>query len=233
MIILPANSDMKKYAVIVAGGNGSRMGGTVPKQFLQLKGKPIVWHTLETFLRSFDDLQIILVVPANHEEDANALIGQTSASDRIKIVIGGSTRFQSVQNGLQLATDPSIVFVHDGVRCLVTEALIRRCYFQALEKGSAIPAIAVSDSIRKMEGGSTVPIDRTQLLAVQTPQTFRSEIILPAFLQPYKDTFTDEATVVEAAGQEVFMIEGEKENIKITLPADLVIAEQLLNRKGE
>ncbi len=221
---------MKKYAVIVAGGNGTRMGGLVPKQFLQLKGRPVVWHTLETFLRAFEDLLIILVAPANFEPEGDALIRQTTAPWRIQMVTGGPTRFHSVQNGLQKIEEESVVFVHDGVRCLVTEKLIRRCYNQALEKGSAVPAVAVSDSIRMMEGSSTRAIDRNLLLAVQTPQTFRSEIILPAFEQPYSETFTDEATVAEAAGHQVFMIEGEKENIKITLPADLVIAEQLLGK---
>lgn len=219
---------MKKYAVIVAGGNGTRMGSAVPKQFLQLKGKPLLWYTLETFLRAFDDLLIILVIPADFEAEGGKLIRQTAAPTRIQTVAGGATRFHSVQNGLRQIKEGSVVFVHDGVRCLVTETLIRRCYSQALEKGSAIPAVAVSDSMRIVEGEGTRPIDRGSLLAVQTPQTFRSNIILPAFQQNYSEAFTDEATVVEAAGHQVFMIEGEKENIKITLPADLVIAEQLL-----
>ena len=126
--------------------------------------------------------------------------------------------------------EASVVFVHDGVRCLVTEKLIKRCYEQALEKGNAIPAVAVNDSIRMKEGNKTKVVDRSRLLAVQTPQTFLSDIILPAFEQPYEEAFTDEATVAEAAGYEVFMIEGEKENIKITQPADLLIAEQLIGR---
>ena len=117
--------------------------------------------------------------------------------------------------------------MHDGVRCIVSEALIRRCYEQTLIKGNAIPAVAVNDSIRMVEGNKTKVVDRSRLLAVQTPQTFRSNILLSAFEQPYDEAFTDEATVAEAAGHEIFMIEGEKENIKITLPADLLIAEQL------
>ncbi|HRN54958.1 MAG TPA: 2-C-methyl-D-erythritol 4-phosphate cytidylyltransferase [Agriterribacter sp.] len=221
---------MKKYAVIVAGGNGTRMGGLVPKQFLQLKGRPVVWHTLETFLRAFDDLRIILVAPSGFMEEGRQLVQQTTAPLRIQVVAGGATRFHSVQNGLKKIDETSVVFVHDGVRCLVTENLIRRCYYQALDKGSAIPAVAVSDSIRMKEGNGTRPVNRSLLLAVQTPQTFRSEIILPAFEQPYSEAFTDEATVAETAGHEVFIIEGEKENIKITLPADLVIAEQLFGK---
>ncbi|HRQ51546.1 MAG TPA: 2-C-methyl-D-erythritol 4-phosphate cytidylyltransferase, partial [Agriterribacter sp.] len=180
---------MKKYAVIVAGGNGTRMGGLVPKQFLQLKGRPVVWHTLETFLRAFDDLRIILVAPSGFMEEGRQLVQQTTAPLRIQVVAGGATRFHSVQNGLKKIDETSVVFVHDGVRCLVTENLIRRCYYQALDKGSAIPAVAVSDSIRMKEGNGTRPVNRSLLLAVQTPQTFRSEIILPAFEQPYSEAF--------------------------------------------
>jgi 2-C-methyl-D-erythritol 4-phosphate cytidylyltransferase len=221
---------MTKYAVIVAGGTGTRMGSAVPKQFMLLNGKPVLLHTIETFLRVYADLQIILVLPAPFEEEGRQLVLQSTAPSRVQIVPGGATRFHSVQNGLKKINETSVVFVHDAVRCLVTEALIRRCYEQALIKGNAIPAVAVNDSIRMMEGNRTKVVDRSRLLAVQTPQTFRSEIILPAFEQPYKEAFTDEATVAEAAGHEVFMIEGEKANIKITLPADLLIAEQLIRR---
>ena len=218
---------MRKYAVIVAGGTGTRMGAAVPKQFMLLHGKPVLLHTTNAFLRAYADLQIILVLPAAFEEQGRQLILQTSAPSRIEMVLGGATRFHSVQNGLKKIHETSVIFVHDGVRCLVTEALIRRCYEQALVKGNAIPAVAVNDSIRMVEGNKTKVVDRSRLLAVQTPQTFRSNILLSAFEQPCNEAFTDEATVAEAAGHEIFMIEGEKENIKITLPADLLIAEQL------
>lgn len=221
---------MKKYAVIVAGGTGTRMGSAIPKQFMLLNGKPVLLHTIETFLSAYPDLQIILVLPAAFEEQGRQLILQSAAPSRIQMAFGGATRFHSVQNGLKMIREASVVFVHDGVRCLVTEKLIKRCYEQALEKGNAIPAVAVNDSIRMKEGNKTKVVDRSRLLAVQTPQTFLSDIILPAFEQPYEEAFTDEATVAEAAGYEVFMIEGEKENIKITQPADLLIAEQLIGR---
>ncbi len=221
---------MKKYAVIVAGGTGTRMGSAIPKQFMVLNGKPVLLHTIDTFLSAYHDLQIILVLPAAFEEQGRQLILQSAAPSRIQMVFGGATRFHSVQNGLKMIREASVVFVHDGVRCLVTEKLIKRCYEQALVKGNAIPAVAVNDSIRMKEGNKTKVVDRNRLLAVQTPQTFLSDIILHAFEQPYKEAFTDEATVAEAAGYEVFMIEGEKENIKITLPADLLIAEQLIGR---
>lgn len=218
---------MTKYAVIVAGGTGTRMGAAVPKQFMLLNGKPVLLHTIETFLRAYADLQIILVLPASFEEQGRQLILQTTTASRVQIVLGGATRFHSVQNGLKKINEASVIFVHDGVRCLVTESLIRRCYEQTIVKGNAIPAVAVNDSIRMVQGNKTKVVDRSTLLAVQTPQTFRSNILLSAFEQPYNEAFTDEATVAEAAGHEIFMIEGEKENIKITLPADLLIAEQL------
>ena len=221
---------MTKYAVIVAGGTGTRMGAAVPKQFMQLNGKPVLLHTIETFLRAYADLQIILVLPASFEEQGRQLILQSAAPSRVQIVLGGTTRFHSVQNGLKQINEASVIFVHDGVRCLVTESLIRRCYEQTIVKGNAIPAVAVNDSIRMVEGNKTKVVDRSRLLAVQTPQTFRSNILLSAFEQPYNEAFTDEATVAEAAGHEIFMIEGEKENIKITLPADLLIAEQLFRK---
>ena len=221
---------MTKYAVIVAGGTGTRMGAAVPKQFMQLNGKPVLLHTIETFLRAYADLQIILVLPASFEEQGRQLILQSAAPSRVQIVLGGTTRFHSVQNGLKQINEASVIFVHDGVRCLVTESLIRRCYEQTIVKGNAIPAVAVNDSIRMVQGNKTKVVDRSTLLAVQTPQTFRSNILLSAFEQPYNEAFTDEATVAEAAGHEIFMIEGEKENIKITLPADLLIAEQLFRK---
>ena len=233
MVNLPAKGFMKKYAVIVAGGSGSRMGASRPKQFLLLNGKPVLWHTLEAFSAAYNDMQIVLVLPPGFLEEGKQIIQTTSAPSRVKIVAGGATRFHSVKNGLEHAADNAIIFVHDAVRCLITPALIRRCYEQALQKGSAIPAIAVTDSIRMIADGKTRIVDRNALRAVQTPQTFRAEIILSAFKQEYDPRFTDEASVVEAAGADVFLIEGEKENIKITLPADMLLAEQVLkNRSG-
>ncbi len=223
---------MKKYAVVVAGGSGQRMGSSIPKQFLLLQGKPLLWYTLDTFLKSFDDIEIILVVPETGISEADALVEDLNAQARITITKGGTTRFHSVQNGLALVTEPSIVFVHDGVRCLITKELIQRCYHQAIEKGSAIPAIAATDSIRIVDGNSHRVADRNNVRIIQTPQTFQSLILLKAFNTDYKDSFTDEATVVEASGENVFLIEGEHENIKITRPADLLIAERILAERS-
>lgn len=219
---------MKKYAVIVAGGSGQRMGAEMPKQFLLLKGKPVLQYTIQSFLLAYHDMNIILVLPSGHVEKGQEIIKKMNAGERVKITGGGETRFHSVKNGLAFITHPSVVFVHDGVRCMISKKLIQNCYQQAIEKDSAIPAVAASESIRIDEGADHHAIDRNKVRIIQTPQTFRSEILAEAFKQEYNRAFTDEATVVEAAGNKVYLIEGDDNNIKITRPADLYIAEKLL-----
>ncbi len=219
---------MKKFAVIVAGGTGNRMNNPVPKQFLLLNGKPVLYYTLNTFLKAYDDLQVILVLSEEYVAAGQEIIDAFFDYQRIQITVGGRTRFHSVQNGLQLVTDESIVFVHDAVRCLVSTGLIHRCYAAALEQGSAIPVTGSKDSVRLVREDGNEALERDNIKLVQTPQTFHSKIILPAFNIDYKDKFTDEATVVEAYGLKVQLIEGEADNIKITLPIDLIIAEQYI-----
>ena len=219
---------MKKYAVIVAGGSGLRMGTDLPKQFLLLKGKPLLQYTIQSFLLAYDDMQIILVLPVQQLAKGEEIVKHMNAAERVQIVGGGDTRFHSVKKGLQLVTEPAIIFVHDGVRCLVSKKLIHICYEQAVEKGSAIPVVTATDSIRIEDGSFHYPFDRNKIRIVQTPQTFRSGILLQAFQQQYDVGFTDEATVVEAAGNKVFLIEGEYNNLKVTRPLDLFIAEKLL-----
>lgn len=222
---------MKKIAVIVAGGSGSRMNSTLPKQFLLLNGKPVLYYTLDTFLKAYDDLNIILVLPEEHVAAGQEIIDAFFDYNRIKITAGGRTRFHSVQNGLALIEDESIIFVHDGVRCLLTEALIHRCFDAATEFGSAIPVVDCKDSVRIVRDDNSEVMDRDRIKLVQTPQTFHSKILLPAFKIDFKDKFTDEATVVEAFGLKVHLVQGEDNNIKITKPADLIVAEQLLMEK--
>ena len=219
---------MKKYAIIVAGGTGTRMGSDLPKQFILLKNKPIVYYSLKTFLDAYDDLQIILVLPVNFTDIGEEIIDAFFDRDRIRITVGGDTRFQSVRNGLQLVEEESIVFVHDAVRCLVSVDLIHRCYEIATQTGSAIPVILSKDSVRLINEQSSEPIDRTRVVLVQTPQTFHSKILLSAYKIDFKDKFTDEATVAEAYGLKVSMVDGEETNIKITRPFDLMIAEKIL-----
>ncbi|MBA2501023.1 MAG: 2-C-methyl-D-erythritol 4-phosphate cytidylyltransferase [Chitinophagaceae bacterium] len=219
---------MKKYAVIVAGGTGKRMQNDIPKQFLLINNKPVLFYTLNVFLKTFNDLQIILVLPVEFMSMGREIIDGYFNNERIIITAGGDTRFQSVKNGLQLVVEESIVFVHDGVRCLLSPDLIKRCYDQAIETGSAIPAIAIKDSVRIITDEGNEALDRSSIKCIQTPQTFHSKILLPAFNIDYKDKFTDEATVVEAYGLKVFLIEGEENNIKITRPVDMLVAEKLI-----
>ena len=219
---------MKKFAVIVAGGIGSRMNNHLPKQFILLKGKPVLYYTIATFLRAYEDMTIILVLPEDHVAAGQEIVDAYFDYRHIQITVGGRTRFHSVQNGLQSVPEESIVFVHDGVRCLLSTNLIHRCYEAAIEHGSAVPVIDSKDSIRVLSGEGNEAIERSQVKLVQTPQTFHSKILLSAFKIDYKDKFTDEASVVEAFGLKVHLINGEENNIKITRPIDLVVAEELL-----
>ena len=223
---------MKKYAVIVAGGSGLRMGTVVPKQFLELDGKPVLWYTLTAFLRAFNDLEIILVVPEAHVEKGLEIIRTTFEPDRIGITVGGETRFHSVKKGLDHIQQHSIVFVHDGVRCLITPELIRTCYDTAIEKGNAIPAVTAVDTIRLETINGNQQVDRNKVRSIQTPQTFYSDIIKAAFEQDYLESFTDEASVVEKLGVKIQLVEGDSSNIKITRPIDILIAEKILEERG-
>lgn len=222
---------MKPIAIIVAGGSGTRMGSETPKQFLEVSGVPLLIHSIRAFISAIPDMDIVVVLPGAYLETGSDLVARHLPEHTIFFAEGGETRFHSVQRGLQLVREPSIVFVHDAVRCLVSPDLIRRCYRQAMESGSAIPAVAVSDSIRKLEAGGHIPVDRSVLRAIQTPQTFRSEILLPAFKQSYNPLFTDEASVAERHGHRVELIEGETSNIKVTWPVDLIVATELLKRR--
>lgn len=220
---------MLKHAIIVAGGAGTRMGGNLPKQFLLLKNKPVLYYTIKAFLDAYEDLKVILVLPVEYTDMGQEIIDAWFDKDRIRITTGGDTRFQSVKNGLQLVERESIIFVHDGVRCLLSPDLIHACYEKAVETGSAIPVVKSKDSVRLLTEEGNDAIDRNKVMLVQTPQTFHSKILVPAFNIDYKDKFTDEATVVEAYGLKVSLVEGEETNIKITTPVDLLMAESLLD----
>src|ERR1035437_113328 len=219
---------MKKYAVIVAGGTGSRMNSNIPKQFLLINNKPLLFYTIDVFLKTYDDMQIILVLPKDHISKGQEIIDTYFNNSQIRICEGGRTRFHSVKNSLRLINDESIIFVHDGARCLLTQDLIQRCYNETEKYGSAIPVITSKDSVRLLTEEGHVALDRNTVKLVQTPQTFHSKILLTAFKIDYKDKFTDEATVVEAFGIKVNLIEGEENNIKITTPGDMFIAEQII-----
>lgn len=218
---------MQKYAIIVAGGSGTRMKNDIPKQFMLLRDKPILWYTLYAFIEAYEDMQIVLVLPEAHLEKGEAIAKEFSFN-RIKITTGGPTRFHSVKYGLKLVDAHSIVFVHDAVRCLVTPSLIRLCCEVTIEKGNAVPAITVSETIRIETKSGNEAVSRNLVRIVQTPQTFFSNVLKEAFEEPFSEMFTDEATVVEKLGVKINLVEGERTNIKITTPIDLLIAERIL-----
>lgn len=221
-------TDIKKYAVIVAGGQGLRMGSAVPKQFLPIHGMPILCYPVRAFAAAISGISIILVLPPDQLHTAQTVLRTYLSDINVTTVAGGETRYHSVQNGLKMVQNDGVVFVHDGVRPLISTELILRCYHNALEHGNAIPSIPVTDSIRKFENEHTTPVNRDLLRIIQTPQTFRTGVILPAFQQEYKAEFTDEATVAENFGVKINLIEGLRENIKVTTPTDIAIAEALL-----
>lgn len=223
---------MKKYAVIVAGGSGTRMGSDLPKQFIVLKGKPVLYYSLKAFLDVYNDLKVILVLPFNFLESGQEIIDTYFDKERIKVIKGGDSRFQSVKNGLTLIEEEAVIFVHDAARCLLTPDLIKRCYEAVLKTGTAIPVVPAKDSVRLINDEGSEVIDRDKIMLVQTPQTFHSKILLPAYQIGFKEQFTDEATVVEAYGLKISLVEGEDTNIKITRPVDLLIAEKILDQRA-
>lgn len=218
---------MKKYIIIVAGGSGSRMGSATPKQFLELLGLPILMHTLKKFQQTVREGEIILALPEKEQNTWQSLCEKHQFDVTHQIVNGGKSRFHSVQNALQKVTEKSIVAIHDGVRPLVSETVIKHCLQAAETHGTAIPTLPMQDSIRKVTDNGNEIADRSQFVLVQTPQCFQSETILKAYQQEYQSSFTDDASVVEQLGHNIHLIEGNKENIKITTPEDLKIAEVL------
>lgn len=219
---------MQKIAVIVAGGTGKRMNSELPKQFLLLNGKALLWHSINAFAKAYNDIEIIVVTHEDYIDKTRAITNGFNPS--IQIIKGGETRFDSVKNGLSIIKKAAIIFVHDAVRSLINIKLIQNCYEQALAKGSAIPAVAATDSIRIINADEHCIADRNNIRIIQTPQTFKSDILLPAFNVNYNESFTDEATVVEASGKKIYLIEGDYNNIKITRPVDIIIAESLMNK---
>lgn len=219
---------MKKFALIVAGGKGARMGAAVPKQFLEIAGKPLLLWTIQRFLEFDSELKIILVLPEDQFEQWSEISRDHDFHHPVELAKGGSTRFQSVKNGLEKIQESGIVFIHDGVRPLVSLATLNNCYQTAVEKGNALPVVPVVESIREVEFNESKHVDRSRFRLVQTPQTFQSEMIKKAYLQPENDLFTDDASVCESAGFKINLVDGNVENIKLTNPIDLKIAEALL-----
>jgi 2-C-methyl-D-erythritol 4-phosphate cytidylyltransferase len=220
---------MKKFAIIVAGGSGIRMNSEIPKQFIPIKGLPIIMHSMLAFYHFDKTIQIIVALPSSLFDFWHNLCRENSFSLAHKVVPGGETRFQSVKNALAEIKESGFIAVHDAVRPLVSQDTIGRCFDTAIRKGNAIPFINIVDSVRTVEGDKNNIVDRTKLKLIQTPQIFRSEILVRAYEQEYQSWFTDDASVVEQIGYEINLEEGNRENIKITSPSDLEIAKVLID----
>ena len=225
---------MKRYAIIVAGGRGVRMGGDLPKQFLLLGGRPVLMHTLQTFRAAYADMHIVLVLPKSQQSYWQTLCEQYAFDMPLEIADGGAERFHSVSNGLSCipVTDDGLVAVHDGVRPLVSVDTIRRCFERAETDDTAVPVVPVVETLRRIHpDGSSQTQDRSAYRLVQTPQVFRISLLRQAYRQPYQSSFTDDASVVEALGHSIALVDGNRENIKLTTPADLLLAESVLNNR--
>lgn len=214
-----------KVAIIVAGGKGERMNADIPKQFLEIKGKPILMHTLEVFQRFDNSIKLILVLPAIQMEFWDELCKKHAFTLPHQVVAGGEARFYSVKNGLNAVSSPALIAVHDGVRPLVSPETIARCYAAAEKFDAAIPVVDLVDSIRQINDNGSQSVDRSAYKLVQTPQIFDAALLKRAYEQECSPLFTDDASVVEALGNHVELVEGNRENIKITTEFDLKIAE--------
>jgi 2-C-methyl-D-erythritol 4-phosphate cytidylyltransferase len=222
---------MKKYALIVAGGSGSRMNAGIPKQFIVLGGKPLLMHTMQSFFDFDNTIEIIIVLPGDQTEIWKDLCSQHSFDIKHRICAGGEKRFDSVSNGLGEIKDNGIVFIHDGVRPFVSHETLTRCYETASKTGNAIPVYPVTESLRIMEFGKNIAVDRSKYYIVQTPQTFKVSLIKKAYNQEYSPLFTDDASVLESIGKSINLVDGNPENIKITYPHDLLFSEILLQNQ--
>ena len=219
---------MKKHVIIVAGGKGLRMGGEIPKQFLPIGGKPVLMRTIEAFYTYDASIHVILVLPIDQQEYWKDLCCTYNFELPYDLADGGETRFHSVKNGLALVEGEGIVGVHDGVRPFVSQEVIARCYAEAEVKHAVIPVIGVVETVRRLEGGDSVTVPRDQYKLVQTPQVFDVALLQKAYSQEFTDMFTDDASVVETLGKRVHLVEGNRENIKLTTPFDLKLAEMLI-----
>lgn len=219
---------MNKHVIIVAGGKGLRMGGDIPKQFLPVGGKPVLMRTIEVFYSFDPSIHIILVLPVSQQAYWKELCETYRFTLSHEIADGGETRFHSVKNGLAQISGDGLVGVHDGVRPFVSPEVIATCYAEAAIHRVVIPVIDVVETVRHLTGERSETVPRNQYKLVQTPQVFEVCLLKTAYNQAYTDAFTDDASVVEATGQEVYLVPGNKENIKLTTPFDLKIAEVLL-----
>jgi 2-C-methyl-D-erythritol 4-phosphate cytidylyltransferase len=222
---------VKKYAIIVAGGTGERFGAQIPKQFLPLKGLPILMHTIQVFSNFDNSIDLVVTLPSSYFELWESLCREYKFTVPHKVIAGGETRFHSVKNGLDAITDNnSLVAIHDAVRPLVNADTLLRCFETARRSGNAIPVIPFFDSIRELKDDMSFPVNRDSFVLVQTPQIFKTEAIKKAYQQKFSSEFTDDASVFEKDDNKILLVEGNVENIKITSRADMLIAEALFKK---
>ena len=222
---------MQRYAIIVAGGSGSRMESELPKQFIKLNGKPILMHTISQYAAASKDIRIVVVLPNNQTDFWKEMCASYSFPIAHKIVVGGATRFHSVQNGLKvIEEEQGLVAIHDGVRPIVSKKIINDSFELAEKTGNAITVVPLKDSLRKGDSSGTKMVDRSKYWLVQTPQTFQLKLIKEAYQSDYLSTHTDDASVFEQAGGTIQLLMGDYKNIKITTPEDILIAEAFLNK---
>lgn len=224
---------MNNFLILVAGGRGQRMGSEVPKQFMLLDGKPVIMRTIDRFMQALPDLGIVLVLHPDYVDMWQRLCDEHHFQVPCKVALGGKERFFSVRNGLEEIKDAdasSLVGVHDAVRPLVSVEVIRRAYAEAIEHGAVVPALSAVESVRLVDdaSGRSIAVSRNSVMLVQTPQVFTLSLLRRAYGQPYRETFTDDASVVEALGQTIHIVPGNRENIKLTTPLDMQMAEILL-----
>lgn len=227
---------MKKYAVIVAGGSGTRLGSKLPKQFLDLNGYPLLWWSLKAFHNEDTSTEIILVLPEKFIDEWKKIVKLLANEDNIphKIISGGNSRTESVKRGLSLIDQPdSIVAVHDAARPIITAEMISAGWEAAMTDGAAIPVVPVTDSLRRVVSEGSMAVDRSEYVAVQTPQVFKSDILIKAYRDNPEEVFSDDASAVEKTGVKISLYPGRHENIKVTNPGDMEIASYFLKEMND
>lgn len=223
--------ELNRYTIIVAGGSGQRMKSFTPKQFIELSGKPILMHTIEKFYSFDQTMPIIVVLPADHIPTWDELCRKFRFTTPHQVKAGGETRFHSVKNGLAKIPDKGLVAIHDGVRPLVSYDTMARCFENATRYGNAIPCMPIFETVRLETPDGNKTVDRSLLKSIQTPQVFSIPLLKKAFNQPFDPAFTDDASVLERTGEKIQLVEGNRENIKITEPIDLIFAESIMRQE--
>ena len=219
---------MKKFMIVVAGGSGTRMGADIPKQFLLLGGRPVLMRTLENIYRIDAGISLILVLPRSQRDYWAELCEKYHFEVPVTLADGGATRFESVKNGLAMVDGDGLVAVHDGVRPFLTSSVVDACYSAAALHGAAVPVVAVHETVRHVVGGTSHTVARDEYRLVQTPQAFLSQVLISSYDCDYNEGFTDDASVVEAAGHPVTLVDGDRRNIKLTTPYDMLVGTALL-----